>query len=57
MKDMINVQKILKREPKGSFEQSRHRWEDNIKLNLRKIGWEGYRLDSSSSRWTSVGIL
>jgi hypothetical protein len=25
-----------------------HRWEDNIKINPRKIGWKGVRLDSCS---------
>jgi hypothetical protein len=33
-----NVYKILLRKPKG---RSTCRWEDNIRLHLREIGWRG----------------
>jgi hypothetical protein len=37
-----------KSERKKPQEYSRHRWADNIKVDLRKVGW-GYGLDSSCS--------
>jgi hypothetical protein len=37
------VGKLEERRPLGIF---RHRWEDNIKINIRDIGC-GYRLNSS----------
>jgi hypothetical protein len=30
---------IRKPEGKGSFGKPRHRWEDNIKMNLQEVGW------------------
>jgi hypothetical protein len=27
-------------EGKRPFERARHRWEDNIRVDLREIGWE-----------------
>jgi hypothetical protein len=40
---MTNVYKILvvKPESKGPRGRPRHRWEDNIGLDLREIEWEG----------------
>jgi hypothetical protein len=35
-----NAHEILKAEEKRPFERPRHRWEDNIRMNLRKTGWE-----------------
>ena len=29
-----------KRERRMSLGRSRRRWEDNIKMNLREVGWE-----------------
>jgi len=39
---MINASKILVRNPKGRRPCRRtwHRWEDNIRMDLREIGWE-----------------
>jgi hypothetical protein len=39
---MKNLYRILVRKPEGkrSFRRSRHRCEDNIKMDLREIGWE-----------------
>jgi hypothetical protein len=39
----INAYNILvgKPEEKTPLERPRHRWEDNIKMDLREIGWEG----------------
>lgn len=33
---------------KRQLGKPRHRWEGNIKMNLKEVGWSG--LDSSSSR-------
>jgi len=39
---MRNVYKILVRKPEGKRlpRRPRCRWEDNIRLDLREIGWE-----------------
>jgi hypothetical protein len=41
--DKINPYRILagKPEVKRPLRRSRHRWVDNIKMDLRKIGWDG----------------
>jgi hypothetical protein len=43
MGEMQNVYKILvsKTEGKRPCERFRHRWEDNVRMDLREIGWEG----------------
>jgi hypothetical protein len=43
MGEVINVYKILVLEPEGkrSLGRHRHRWEDNIKMDLREIGLKG----------------
>jgi hypothetical protein len=40
---MGNLRKILvaKAEGKRQLGRPRHRWEDNIKMDLREIWWEG----------------
>jgi hypothetical protein len=30
-----------KSEGKKTLERDRHRWEDNIRMDLREIGWDG----------------
>jgi len=41
MGEMRNVYKILVTEPegKGLLGRPGHRWEDNIRMGLREIGW------------------
>jgi hypothetical protein len=39
MGKMKNEYKILVRKPRGR--RPGHRWEDNIRTNLRETGWEG----------------
>jgi hypothetical protein len=40
---MRNVYKILVGKPEGKKQHGRpkHGWEDNIKINLMEVGWEG----------------
>jgi hypothetical protein len=46
-----NACKILVGNPKGKrpLAKGRRRWEDNIKMDLREVGWGWYGLDLSSS--------
>jgi hypothetical protein len=41
--EKINAYRILmgKPEEKSTLRRPRHRWEDNIKMDLREIGWDG----------------
>jgi hypothetical protein len=43
MGEMRDVYKTLVAKPEGTrlLRRSRRRWEDNIKVDLRKTGWEG----------------
>jgi hypothetical protein len=43
MREMTNAyNKVVgKHEGKRQFGRPRHRWEDNIIMNVREIGWEG----------------
>jgi hypothetical protein len=43
MGGMRNAYNILVGKPewKRPFGRPRHQWEDNIKMDLREIGWEG----------------
>jgi len=42
MRNMKNVYKILVRKPDGKRQlgRPRCRWEDNITMNVREIGWK-----------------
>jgi hypothetical protein len=44
MGEMINVYKILDRKSSGKtpLGRSRRRWEDNVRLELREIGWKAW---------------
>jgi hypothetical protein len=50
MGEMRNAYSILVGKPEGKrpLEKPRRRWKDNIRMDLRKIGW-GCGLDSSGS--------
>jgi hypothetical protein len=43
MGDTRNAYRILVGKPEGKrpLERPRHRWVDNIKMDLREIGWDG----------------
>jgi hypothetical protein len=51
MEEMKNSYKIYVGGPewKKQFGAHRRRWDDNIRMDLRKIGWESGKLDSSGS--------
>jgi hypothetical protein len=56
MGEMRNTCKILVGKPEGkrSLKRSRHIWEDNIRIYLREIGWEGVNwiyLDQERDQW------
>jgi hypothetical protein len=42
MEEMINAYKILVRKPEGKrlLGRPRSRWKNNMKMDLREIGWE-----------------
>jgi hypothetical protein len=42
MEDMRNAHRILvgKHDEKKTLGRPRHRWEDNIRIHTREIGWE-----------------
>jgi hypothetical protein len=41
-----------KSEGKRQLERPRFRWEDNIKMNLREVGWDA----RTGSIWLRIGI-
>jgi hypothetical protein len=48
---------IEKPEGKRPLERPRHRWEDNIRMDLREVGWEGVdlvRLTQDSDQWQAL---
>jgi hypothetical protein len=48
MRERKVAYRVLVGKPEGRrpLEKPRHRWEDNIKMDLREVGWEG--MDSIS---------
>jgi hypothetical protein len=46
----VLVGKAEGRRPLGRY---RHKWENNIKINIKEVGW-GHRLDRSGSRKEQV---
>jgi hypothetical protein len=52
-----NAYRILVGKPEGMrpLGRARHRWEDNIKMNVREIGWNGMdwiNLAQDRDHWT-----
>jgi hypothetical protein len=47
----MKVYRVLvgKPEEKRPLERPRHRWKDGIRMDLREMGWEGYRVDPIGS--------
>jgi hypothetical protein len=59
MEQMKNSYRILLRKPKGKrlLGRPRYRWEDNIRMNLREIGWEGVDwkyLTQNKDQWQAL---
>jgi hypothetical protein len=54
-----NAYRILVGKPEGKrpLGRQRRRWVDNIKMNLRKIGWDGTIGLIWLRKGTSVGLL
>jgi hypothetical protein len=51
---MVVKGKVLVRKPQG---RPRHRWENNIKMDLREIGWGGMDwidLAQDKNQWTAL---
>jgi hypothetical protein len=52
---------VVKPEEKRPLGRPRHRWEDNIKMDLREVGWEGiYSIDLAQDRnrwWALVNAV
>jgi hypothetical protein len=55
MRDSKDAHSVLVRKPEGRrlLGRPRLRWEDNIKIDLRDVGW-GNDLDLSGSGWGQV---
>jgi hypothetical protein len=56
---MRNAYKVLVGKPEGKrpLGRSRHRWEDNIIMDLREMGWEGVdwiHLAQDWNQWRAV---
>jgi hypothetical protein len=61
-REVSNVYKILVGKPEGkrSLGRPRRRWEDNIRVDLKDIGWEGVdwiHLALGRDRWRAVVIM
>jgi hypothetical protein len=43
MGERLCTYRVLMGRPKGKtpFERTRHRWEDNLKMDLHEVGWGG----------------
>jgi hypothetical protein len=59
MGEMGNAYSILVGEPEGKrpLVRTRHRWEDNIRVSLSEIGWDGVnwmRLAQDRNQWRGL---
>lgn len=57
--DMRNTQRILvwKHERKRHLEIPGHRWQDNVKMDLKEIGWEDvdwFQLAQDDDQWQAT---
>jgi hypothetical protein len=63
MADLRNAYNIFVGKPEGKrpLRRPRHRWEDNIRMGLREIGWEdlpgsGQRLVAGSCEYSNEAL-
>jgi hypothetical protein len=61
MGKMRNAYKILVRKPEGmrSLRRPRHRWEDNIRMDLREMVWEvmdWMHLAEARDQWQALAL-
>jgi len=60
MREIRNAYRILVEKPEANrhLGRPRRRWEDNIRMDLRKTGWEGVvdwsHLDQNREQWRAV---
>jgi hypothetical protein len=59
MGETRNAYRILVGKPEGKrlLGRPRHRWVNNIKMDLREIGWEGVdwiELDQDTDQWRAL---
>ena len=40
---------VVKPDGKRPLGRSRYRWEDNMKMDVQEVGWEGHGLDRAGS--------
>jgi hypothetical protein len=62
MGDVTDANNILVGKPEGKRQLGSHnrRWEDNIRTDLREIGWEGVdwiHLAQDRDQWRTVGNM
>jgi hypothetical protein len=59
MEEKRNAYRILMRKQEGKrpLRRLRHRWENNIKMDLREIRWDGMDLTDLVQVGTSGGLL
>jgi hypothetical protein len=54
MSERRGAYRVLMGKPeRRQFERPRHRWEDNIKMDLRKVGWGAWT--DSIRLWIGTG--
>jgi len=60
MGERIGAYRVLVGKPEGRrpLERPRHRWEDNIKMDLQEVGWGGWHglvdLAQDTDRWRAL---
>jgi hypothetical protein len=59
MEPKRNAYRILVGNPEGKrpLERPRHRWVNNIKMDLRDIGWDGMHWINLAQNRTNGGLL
>jgi hypothetical protein len=56
-KGEVHTELVGRLKGRRPFGRPRHRWEDNIKMNLQEVGWRGMdwmKLAQDRDRWWAV---